>query len=130
MLLFSIFAQVINAVQYTTFRRDVDVLLSKRDAVWSGDYGKRAVNFEAPVEINNSTLTITLGGESFEFMEIPREWNVGRSFRTVRYEAIDNNTLGKVYIYLIEYDKTDNCRLMLVWYDLDDKPTEIYNIRK
>lgn len=122
--------QSLLAVSYTTFRRDVEVLLSKDKADWAGDYNKRSDNFKVPVVINNQEKTITLGGETFEFYEIPKEWNVSMYYRSVRYECIDLKTLGKVYIYLIEYDKTKNCRLMLVWYDIDDKSVEIYNMKR
>lgn len=121
----------ISAVSYTIFRRDTEILLTKKNASWIGDYSKLPNNFyDTNVEINNSELKIKIGGETFEFVEIPKEWNVGFSWRSVRYECIDLKTYGKVYIYLIEYDKTENCRLMLKWFDIDDKPVEIYNLKK
>lgn len=121
----------VSAVSYTIFRRDVDILLNKQNAAWVGDYSRRPNNFyNTRVEINNNDLKIKIGSSEFEFMEIPKEWNVGFSWRSVRYECMDLQTYGKVYIYLIEYDKTENRRLMVKWLDIDDKPIEIYNMKK
>ena len=80
--------------------------------------------------IDNNTKTITIGEARFEFMDFPEEWNVSQTYRSVRYECIDLSSLGKVYIYLIEYDKTENVRMKLVWYDIDGKSTELYSMRK
>lgn len=132
LLIFSLVMMLFQAeaVSYVSFRRDCDVLLSKKNADWEGDYSKLPVNWEVPVIIDNSDLKITIGSSQFEFMEVPKEWNVSQKWRCVRYECIDLVSLGKCYIYLIEYDKTKNSRLMVRWYDIDDKYSEIYNIRK
>lgn len=117
-------------ISYTTFRKDSDILLSKKKADWEGDYVKLPQNSDLGVVIDNSTKTIKLGDMMFEFMEFPEEWNVSQTYRSVRYECIEISSLGKVYIYLIEYDKTPNVRLKLVWYDIDGKSTELYSMRR
>lgn len=119
-----------SSVSYTTFRKDQDILLSKKKADWEGDYYRLPKNVEVNVVIDNKTKTITIGEARFEFMDFPEEWNVSQTYRSVRYECIDLSSLGKVYIYLIEYDKTENVRLKLIWYDIDGKSSELYSMRK
>lgn len=128
-LLFGMFSNV-SSVSYTTFRKDFNILLSKKKADWEGDYYRLPKNVELPVVIDNKTKTITIGEMMFEFMDFPEEWNVSQTYRSVRYECIELSSLGKVYIYLIEYDKTENVRLKLVWYDIDGKSTELYSMKK
>lgn len=128
-LLFGMFSNA-SSVSYTTFRKDFNILLSKKKADWEGDYYRLPKNVELPVVIDNKTKTITIGEMMFEFMDFPEEWNVSQTYRSVRYECIELSSLGKVYIYLIEYDKTENVRLKLVWYDIDGKSTELYSMKK
>lgn len=133
MLLFSLLAVIVNVSAYTvefeTFRKDCEIMLSKKSATWSGDYSKLPVNVVQKVIIDNSEKTITIGVDKYEFMDYPK-WNVSQTYRSVSYECIDIKSLGKVKIYYIEYDKTDNCRMLVIWYDVEDKPIEIYNMRR